>query len=129
MVDLLVGDAEDLEIHARAALREELADCRAESAGDHVLFDGHETWNPGGKREDPFLIERFREPSVDDCRLEPIAGEHLRRFHRGADGMAVREDRDTIALAKSLRQTDRDLRERCVESRADSGAARKPEAK
>ena len=102
MVDVLVGDAEYFEIDARAALGEELTDCRAESAGDDVLFDGHKAWNPSGKREDPFLVERLREPSVDDRRLESIPGQQLGGFYGRGDRMTVGEDRDTVALAQSL---------------------------
>src|SRR5947207_9727246 len=89
VVDVLVGDAEDLEIDARATFGEQLADCRAEASCDDVLFDGHKAWNSSSEGEDPFLVERFREPSIDDRRLESIACEHLRGFHGGADRMAV----------------------------------------
>src|SRR5947207_15932274 len=39
VVDVLVGDAEDLEIDARATFGEQLADCRAEASCDDVLFE------------------------------------------------------------------------------------------
>src|SRR5688572_4817822 len=70
VVHLLVGDAEHLDVDARAALGEELDERRPESAGDHVLLHGDEARNACRERQEAILVQRLREARVHDRRLD-----------------------------------------------------------
>ena len=93
-----------------------------------MLFEGHEPGDARGERQDPLRVEGLGEARVHDGRLDPVALQQLGGGERRAHRMAVREDRQIVAVPQRLGDAERDLRERCVERDADTRTARKPQS-
>src|SRR5438309_10012794 len=80
VIDVLIWNAEHLEVDARAAFGQEFAHRGAEATCDDVLLDGHEARDPGGQGKDPLGVQRLREPRVHDRRLEAVLREDVGRL-------------------------------------------------
>ncbi len=128
VVHVLVGDAEHLQLDARATLVQKLRNGGTEATRDDVLLDGDETRRARGEREKPFGIERLREARVHHGGLQPFTREDLSGLDRGVHRLPVCQDHDVIAFAQRLGDADGDLARRRRTRRRRNGPAREADA-